>query len=92
MLLKNVLLQFHHYCHGPATQPRVRRSSFQSPCRCIPLQYQQYSGVLINALTDALKQLTCALTPLKKLMPQQDHLLLVFITKLHQNLHCKSQP
>jgi len=35
--LKIVLLPFHHYCHGFATQPRVRQSSFQSAFRCCPL-------------------------------------------------------
>jgi len=30
-VIKIVLLPFDHYCHGPATQPRIRRSSFLSP-------------------------------------------------------------
>jgi len=29
-----VLLLLYHYCYSPATQPPVRRSSFQSPSRC----------------------------------------------------------
>jgi len=35
-------LPFEHYHHGPATQPRVSQSSFQSLSQWSPLKIQQY--------------------------------------------------
>jgi len=40
--LKIVLLPFHHYCHGPATQARFRGLHSSHPLDVVYLQYQQH--------------------------------------------------